>query len=94
MIRLFKHYVPHTVLWLGVIDFVLLLLAAGEAGWLLRLWQIGGGVAADAGAAAALFAFAVDRPARDGRLRRLRRRCPAIDADRGGAAGGRRARSA
>ena len=41
MIRLFKHYVPHSVLMLGVIDF-LLLLAAGEAGWLLRLWQISG----------------------------------------------------
>ena len=41
MIRLFKHYVPHSVLLLGVIDF-LLLLAAGEAGWLLRLWQIDG----------------------------------------------------
>lgn len=41
MIRLFKHYVPHSVLLLGVIDF-LLLLAAGEAGWLLRLWQLGG----------------------------------------------------
>ncbi len=40
MIRLFKHYVPHTVLLLGVIDFVVLMLAA-EAGWLLRLWQIG-----------------------------------------------------
>ena len=40
MIRLFKHYVPHTVLLLGLIDFVLLLLA-GEAGWMLRLWQIG-----------------------------------------------------
>ena len=31
MIRLFKHYVPHWVLLLG----------AGEAGWLLRAWQIG-----------------------------------------------------
>jgi sugar transferase (PEP-CTERM system associated) len=41
LIRLFKHYVPHSVLLLGAIDF-LLLLAGGEAGWLLRLWQIGG----------------------------------------------------
>jgi sugar transferase (PEP-CTERM system associated) len=41
LIRLFKHYVPHSVLLLGVIDF-LLLLGAGEAGWLLRLWQIEG----------------------------------------------------
>jgi sugar transferase (PEP-CTERM system associated) len=41
LIRLFKHYVPHTVLLLGLVDFVLLL-AAGEAGWLLRLWQLAG----------------------------------------------------
>jgi sugar transferase (PEP-CTERM system associated) len=40
MIRLFKHYVPHTVLFLGFVDFVLLLLA-GEGGWSLRAWQIG-----------------------------------------------------
>jgi sugar transferase (PEP-CTERM system associated) len=39
MIRLFKHYVPHTVLLLGIIDFVTLMLA-GEAGWLLRIWQL------------------------------------------------------
>jgi sugar transferase (PEP-CTERM system associated) len=39
MVRLFKHYVPHSVLLLGIIDFALLMLA-GEAGWLLRLWQI------------------------------------------------------
>jgi sugar transferase (PEP-CTERM system associated) len=39
VIRLFKHYVPHSVLLLGLIDFALLMLA-GEAGWLLRLWQI------------------------------------------------------
>ena len=41
MIRLFKHYVSHTVLLLGVIDFVVLFLAA-EGGWLLRNWQIAG----------------------------------------------------
>ena len=41
MIRVFKHYVPYAVLLLGVIDFVLLLLAA-EVGWTLRLWQIEG----------------------------------------------------
>ncbi|MDB5720360.1 MAG: family PEP-CTERM/XrtA system glycosyltransferase [Alphaproteobacteria bacterium] len=40
MIRLFKHYVSHAVLLLGLLDFALLLLA-GEAGWVLRLWQIG-----------------------------------------------------
>jgi len=40
MIRLFKHYVPHAVLLLGMLDFVLLLCAA-EGGWLLRARQIG-----------------------------------------------------
>ena len=43
MIRLFKHYVPHTLLLLGLIDFALLM-AAGEAGWVLRLWQLEGEV--------------------------------------------------
>ena len=41
MVRLFKHYVPHTVLLLGVIDLAVLLIA-GEGGWLLRNWQIAG----------------------------------------------------
>ena len=41
MIRLFKHYVPHRVILLGLVDFLLLILAA-EAGWLLRIWQIEG----------------------------------------------------
>ncbi len=40
MIRLFKHYVPHTVLLIGLIDFILLMIAA-EAAWDLRAWQIG-----------------------------------------------------
>ena len=40
MIRLFKHYLPYAVLLLGAVDFAVLLLAA-EAGWLLRLWQVG-----------------------------------------------------
>jgi sugar transferase (PEP-CTERM system associated) len=39
VIRIFKHYVPHTVLLLCLVDFAVLMLAA-EAGWLLRLWQI------------------------------------------------------
>ncbi len=43
MIRLFKHYVPHAVLLLGLIDFFVLLFAA-EAGWTLRIWQIAGEV--------------------------------------------------
>ena len=40
MIRLFKHYVPHAVLLLGLLDFVLLLLA-GNLAWTLRASQIG-----------------------------------------------------
>jgi sugar transferase (PEP-CTERM system associated) len=41
LIRLFKHYVPHTVLLLGLIDFIMLT-ASAEAGWLLRIWQLQG----------------------------------------------------
>jgi sugar transferase (PEP-CTERM system associated) len=40
MIRVFKHYVPHAVLLLGLLDFLLLIVAA-EAGWQVRAWQIG-----------------------------------------------------
>ncbi|WP_242124538.1 TIGR03013 family XrtA/PEP-CTERM system glycosyltransferase [Sphingobium sp. Sx8-8] len=40
MVRLFKHYVPHAVLLLGLLDF-LLLLGAAEGGWILRAHQIG-----------------------------------------------------
>jgi len=40
MVRLFKHYVPHAVLLLGLIDFALLLLA-NELGWTWRAAQIG-----------------------------------------------------
>jgi sugar transferase (PEP-CTERM system associated) len=39
MIRLFKHYIPHAVILLGLIDAVLLLVA-GEAAWQLRAVQI------------------------------------------------------
>jgi len=39
MIRMFKHYVPHAVLLLGLADFALLV-AAGELGWLVRASQI------------------------------------------------------
>jgi sugar transferase (PEP-CTERM system associated) len=38
--RLFKHYVPHSVLLLGLLDFILLVLAA-ESAWVLRAHQIG-----------------------------------------------------
>ena len=40
MIRLFKHYVPNAVLLLGVFDLILLL-ASAEAGYILRMSQIG-----------------------------------------------------
>ena len=40
MIRLFKHYIPHAVLLLGLIDFALLFAAANLA-WTLRASQIG-----------------------------------------------------
>ena len=39
MIRLFKHYIPHAVLLLGLIDLVLLY-AAGEVAWQLRAQQL------------------------------------------------------
>ena len=40
MIRLFKHYIPYPVIFLGILDFILLALAA-ELGWILRASQIG-----------------------------------------------------
>lgn len=40
MIRLFKHYVPHAVLLLGMID-IMLLATAAELGWIYRLSEIG-----------------------------------------------------
>jgi sugar transferase (PEP-CTERM system associated) len=43
MIRLFKHYIPHAVILLGLFD-IALLMAAGELAWRLRASQIGTGV--------------------------------------------------
>ena len=40
MIRLFKHYIPHAVILLGLFD-IALLAVAGEMSWLLRASQIG-----------------------------------------------------
>jgi sugar transferase (PEP-CTERM system associated) len=40
MIRVFKHYVPHAVLLLGMLDFIALLCSA-EAAWVIRANQIG-----------------------------------------------------
>jgi sugar transferase (PEP-CTERM system associated) len=57
MIRLFKHYIPHAVLLLGAIDFLLLVLGA-EAGWALRLWQIDTGYAPFGEGLLTLFVFA------------------------------------
>jgi sugar transferase (PEP-CTERM system associated) len=58
MFRLFKHYVPHAVVLLGLIDFVLLFLAA-ELGWQLRTSQL----AIDSGnftdRAVPIFSFAI-----------------------------------
>lgn len=39
MIRLFKHYIPYPVIFLGLLDFMLLVLAA-EMGWVFRAIQI------------------------------------------------------
>jgi sugar transferase (PEP-CTERM system associated) len=57
MIRLFKHYVPYAVLILGAVDF-LFLTGAAEAGWSLRLWQLGGHVDPDVSRLPNLLAFA------------------------------------
>lgn len=43
MIRLFKHYIPHAVLLLGLLDFLALLVAA-ELGWVTRAMQIDMGI--------------------------------------------------
>lgn len=40
MIRLFKHYIPHAVLLLGIVDLILLIVA-GELAWQLRASQLG-----------------------------------------------------
>ena len=57
MFRLFKHYVPHAVLLLGLLDFILLILAA-EAGWVVRAHQIGMFVDPMINRALPLFSFA------------------------------------
>ncbi|HYD25541.1 MAG TPA: TIGR03013 family XrtA/PEP-CTERM system glycosyltransferase [Croceibacterium sp.] len=60
MIRLFKHYVPHAVLLLGVIDCALLLIA-GDLAWSFRASQIGmdAGALLDRSIMLAVFAVAV-----------------------------------
>ncbi|MGE4431970.1 MAG: TIGR03013 family XrtA/PEP-CTERM system glycosyltransferase [Sphingobium sp.] len=39
MVRVFKHYVPHAVLFLGLLDFIVLLCSA-EASWIIRAYEI------------------------------------------------------
>ena len=58
VIRLFKHYVPHAVLLLGIVDFAMLI-AAAEAGWVLRVWQIGSKVTPITDRVPQLLSFAV-----------------------------------
>ena len=57
MIRLFKHYVPYWVVLLGALDLVMLL-GAGEAGWMLRIWQIDGAIDPEAARLPNLLIFA------------------------------------
>jgi len=57
MIRLFKHYVPHAVLMLGLVDAVLLIMAA-EIGWRIRADQIGIGAGPMASRIPQLLSFA------------------------------------
>jgi sugar transferase (PEP-CTERM system associated) len=40
MLRLFRHYVPNAVLLLGLLDLILLVVA-GESGWVARAYQLG-----------------------------------------------------
>ena len=58
MIRLFKHYVPHTVLLLGLVDMILLIVSA-ELGWVVRAHQIGMVVEPIATRIAQLLTFAI-----------------------------------
>jgi sugar transferase (PEP-CTERM system associated) len=58
MVRLFKHYVPHAVLLLGVVD-LLLLLCAAEIGWVVRADQIGTNAGAALSRWPQLLSFAV-----------------------------------
>lgn len=58
MVRIFKHYVPHAVLLLGLLDFVLLVCSA-EAAWVIRAHQIGMDVDYVLNRAGPLLTFAV-----------------------------------
>ncbi len=58
MIRLFKHYIPHAVLLMMILDF-LALLGAGELAWNVRAKQIGMDVGPVTGRMAPLLSFAL-----------------------------------
>lgn len=58
MIRLFKHYIPHAVMLLGLFDLALLLIA-GETAWVVRARQIGTDTGAFADRWAMLGGFAL-----------------------------------
>lgn len=58
MFRLFKHYVPHAVLLLGLLDFVLLI-GAAEASWVIRAHQIDMGIDPMVTRLTPLFTFAI-----------------------------------
>jgi hypothetical protein len=85
MIRLFKHYVPNAVLLLGLLDLVLLV-AAGELGWILRAIRSACLPTPMTTRLPQLLTFAGLDRTRDDRGRRLRRRCAPVAALRHGAA--------
>ncbi len=58
MIRLFKHYIPYAVLLLGVVDFIVLAVAA-QGGWALRWWQVEGEIDLGDSRAANILTFAI-----------------------------------
>ncbi len=58
MFRLFKHYIPHGVLLLALLDF-LALIGAGELAWIVRAQQIGMSVGSVSERIAPLLSFAL-----------------------------------
>lgn len=58
MIRLFKHYIPHAVLLLGILDLILLIIAS-ELAWQWRAHQIGMDIGTLSGRGFALFGTAM-----------------------------------
>lgn len=58
MFRLFKHYVPHAVVLMGLIDFILLFISA-EAAWQIRTSQIGVDIGNFSDRVIPVFSFAI-----------------------------------